>query len=612
MSKKFYCMSFRSESTGVIVPKIYKKISFRFLCVLLIAVVTSVFSLALAQDRADLGADFASMVPADTLYYSGTTYDDALAELLEPMRQKMMQALVTKRAAMSDKQRQKTHEAAGEAGRLLIGLSRVYADRVIHDKPIPGLVQPAQWSIYTVGATQVIRIPLADAEAFTQFLDKAEALGSAKPIYKEYEGVTLRSYAAQKGELAEHMPNLIVAVRPHAAIITVGRIQQSGALAVALGLKAPEQPLVNDEVVHDTMVRNGFDYRHMGLINQQAIVAMLTGMANAVMDERSAKSDRWRLLANLQTPACQRDLMGLAKAWPFTMSGIQSLDEVVVENKRGIALRGRMVSRLTDTKLKQSLMQLRGHIPTPVLEGETQPIINLSLGLNMDKVAPVLMTLKQRFVQTDFQCSVLVKAQKALQRGDPVATLLPVIRALSGVRGLSVSVFSVGSKTGGNADVDAMVVISAQQPRMIFKLLKTAFDPFIGATVHLPDDGTAVAIREKRPGKPPPARAMISGKHLVVFRGDRAAQAAKHLQGDGLDANGLFYGHIEYGKLIELLAKFAPRYIANKDAVDTIKWLHEHKIGAGLTIDYLLDMGTQGVTVDTHGTWLPVDRAQGK
>src|SRR5699024_10045020 len=112
----------------------------------------------------------------------------------------------------------------------------------------------------------------------------------------------------------------------------------------------------------------------------------------------------------------------------------------------------------------------------------------------------------------------LQMAQKRVQKTDPSSYLIPFSAMVQGVRGISLSVFDANPEMGDFArDLDAMVVVSAKHPRMVFKMVKM-FASDAASDAHLPSDGSPVELIPATTGRPA-VKAMLAGEHLVLFSG---------------------------------------------------------------------------------------------
>src|SRR5699024_7972615 len=140
---------------------------------------------------------------------------------------------------------------------------------------------------------------------------------------------------------------------------------------------------------------NDFSYHNLAFINHEAIVAALTGAPNSVAGQMLDTLGVDQALTLLRNPACREDARALISNWPLTALGITGRS---VEDGVG-SVSERIVSRVTDPSLMALLGDLRGHVPTALLNGERKPMFSVALALNMDNLAMTAMTLQPRFVE---------------------------------------------------------------------------------------------------------------------------------------------------------------------------------------------------------------------
>src|SRR5699024_2771608 len=261
--------------------------------------------------------------------------------------------------------------------------------------------------------------------------------------------------------------------------------------------------------------------------------------------------------------ACRDDIVELGNSWPLTTLGVTTVAQASTQD---VTVNERHVSRINDTDLMSAMSKLRGHIPAAVLDTETPALISLALAANMDQFASVLVDLEQRFLQADFNCDWLVTAQQQLKQNDPISIVALGAKSAEDINGVSLSIFDVDFDAASDADsfaslgdaIDAMLVISTPQPRLLFKMAKT-LEPELLESVQLPEAGEPTLLFPPQAGMPG-VQLMVSGPHLVAYLGAQAAQLAADLQADELEPNGIFYSRFDFARLTELALQFAPLY----------------------------------------------------
>lgn len=546
-----------------------------------------------ASQGSDGGHAIAQAVPADTLVYVGMTGDNGLAQYTRAMQKTAVESVVRDSAEL-----QKSAKDFGQAGLFLSGLFQGYAHRVKQGKSIPGLGKTPHWAFYTVGIMPVMRIQLADADAFRKFLDQAAQQGGAHAQSASYEGVDYRSYSiAYEGDKKD--ATLLVAVQPQFAVITLDtKAFRDDTLPVALGLKAPKQSIAGSGKLKEVAQNNGFEQGFLAFIDQQKIVAALTGAQGSLAGEMLGKLDRdAHSLKKLRIPACRDDLQTMAKGWPISAAGLLSLNKV---DDGAVRISERFVSRLTDSSLTSTLASLRGHIPAGLLSGKRKPVAGVAVALDTDELIPVLSKLQKRFVQADFHCDWLVKAQDRVKQKDPATSAGIATTMVKGIKGVSFSLLDLDASPGDAPfAADALLTISTKNPESLVKMA-SMMGPKILKGIQVPSDGGSVQVVPSLHGLPA-VRAMISGKHLVVYTGSKAAKVAKSLKKDKLKPNGMIFYRVDYTKLSQLVNAVAPilKKRGDAEAVESIQQTFRELASMKLRLQVAQDVTKQGFTIDT-------------
>ncbi|HET7369208.1 MAG TPA: hypothetical protein VFK45_00040 [Gammaproteobacteria bacterium] len=536
--------------------------------------------------------NYAAIVPADTLFYTGASQPNEFADVLSGLQRENLESM---RADMESYR--KAAPRYGQAGLFLEGLLEVYSERAAQGKPVPGVSRTRQSVMYSVGIVPVLRVQLADAAAFAQFIDEAEQRGGAQSAKGSYQGVDYREYSIQVNN--EPVPaSLLVAVRPDFVVVTfdVPKLRDES-LPLALGLKTPAQSLAQSGMIERIAEKHGFASSGLGFINHQAIVAALTGAPDSRAASMLTELDTNQKLASLREPGCRQDLQSIAEVWPITVMGVLPADGAGPDE---VAVRERLVSRLTDPSLTATLSKLRGHIPSALLDGSQESMLGFALGLDVSSLAPVVSDLQQRFLQADFQCDWLIQAQQDVRQKNPAAATIAAAM-ISGVRGVSLSVFGFDPTpaAGMTRGIDALVNISATNPEMLFEMAKRMKPKLLG-NVQIPSDGSSVVLV---PGQgSSEVRAMIAGQHLLLFTGEQAAKVARNLGGNELKPNGLVYYRVDYGKLMPVLAKMMSRNKGatgeDADKLQAVQKSLRRMAQSKLRLRMSLDVGEPGIIVD--------------
>lgn len=540
------------------------------------------------------GNDFASAVPADTLFYMGSNGEGNFEERMAALRRFNSESLRDRMDAYK-----RIAEHYGDAGRFIVGFYQVYLDHLARGEYIPGVRKYPRAAVYSVGLVPVVRFAVRDATKFRKFLDAAERADGAVSEKTTFDGVTVREYGIWTDKKVLRS-KLLVAVRPGYVVMTLDTPAfRDQVLPLALGLKMPAKSLTQTGMLDRLAEENKLMRGPIAFLNHQAIVAALTGAPGSVAGQMLTTLDTKHVLASLRTSACQTDMQAIAKVWPMTVIGLDA------QNPAAGPLHERMVSRLTDSSLTAQLIKLRGHIPAFLANGAAKPVFSLALGIDMSNLAPVAGALQQRFVHANFQCDWLVKAQQAIRQDNPAARTVAAA-LLRGVKGVSLSVFSMDfqPKPGGGikpADVDALLAVAADNPEALVSLAKRMRPQFFG-NINVPADGTAVPV-PSFPNAKQPAKAKIAGHYLALFSGPQSAAASSLLANDDLAPNGALYYSLDYSKMMPLfglpIAAGAAAANSLTDAqLEKFKQSMQRIAAMKLRINALFDFSGKGLVVD--------------
>lgn len=540
------------------------------------------------------GNELSAAIPADTLIYERVTDSKRFVE--------RMVKLQSANGRMLDAQIQQYRKLApqiGDVGLLLVGLYDAATEQRAKGRLLPGVSQTA---FYTVGLVPVMRFQLSDPAAFRRFLDEAEKRGGVRGKSGSFQGVAYRTYGIQLGNGRPAATTLLVAIRSKFAVVTLDVPQfRAESLPLALGLKAPAQSLAHTDLTKRVFADAGPASDSVGFLNHAAIVAALVGAPGSLAGTMLTQVDTGHLLGPVRTPACQRDLQGMAKVWPMTVWGTR----LGGGRGSGVTARTKMLSEITDAPLAAQLVKLRGHIPPPVMDSSAEPMLVTAVGLDVSSVGSVVGALQRRFMKADFQCEWLVKAQQQLAKSNP-AVVSMATGLFGSVKGISVSVFDLQTVPNGSGgtklqSVDALLTVSVEQPARLIGLLK-AMQPQLLGNINIPPDGTAVPLQ--LPGVATGATVRIIGNNIALYDGAKAEQAAQKLTGDDLAPDGVGYYHIDYGKLSKflvgrLMARGLGKGLSGAD-LDRFKQSLQRMGQTKMRFDVKQDFTNNGVVMDAN------------
>lgn len=429
---------------------------------------------------------------------------------------------------------------AAEHGPAAGVLSALYLDLLeaaASDQEFPatslGLAESGIMAAYGVGAQPVLRVALADREAFWAAVDRAEERAAVNGTEEQVDGVPLRRYAIQGGNGAE----LVLATAGGYAVATVAIPGiTDDALPLALGLELPEQSLAESNRLAELAKRHGTLDWTTGFLDHEVIVGGLTGDESTRFGRMIAAMRAQRGAAGGALPdpdsACAKDARAIAATWPRTVMGVTGLD---TETGR-IGMRITVVG--TDRGLLDTLARLRGHIPESIGSGR---LGGIGLGLNVSELVPVLQALASRLASADWSCPALVDLQARVNPG--ALGQLAIVAAFAGdLRGIGLAVDGIRFDGGDTPEVNGQLEIVTPQPQVLWQVM-TSFLPAPPVQPPVPG-GEPVAL----PAMPPvsvPLRVALRENSVLLLAGDGSPADAA----DGVSPNGILGIHYNYGEV---------------------------------------------------------------
>lgn len=537
--------------------------------------------------------DALAYIPADTPFFFGSLqrYDwSAWLQALPTRRlNPSLETMTELQAALSE---------GGAAGGLFFGLYSLYLELAQNPATIPqrlGVRHDELATVYSIGLVPVIRQPLADSAMFLSALDEAELRGKASHQVSQFRDETLRRYG-----FGDESPfDLLVLVRDDVAIFTLDTpIERDSVLALAFGLERPAQSLADTGLPQAIAKRHGLHPAAIGYINQQSIIAGLTGaddshlarMLNALNDDARA------LLAPVRTAGCQHDLQVLASQWPLTALGYTQI------NAATGGMTSKIVLAANDEQPMQELRKLQGHVPN-FKQAQIAPLVALALGLNVDELAPVVQSLWQKFTTAPYQCEFLQAWQQQARQQNP-ALLALATAMISGVRGIGAAVYDVQLDDPLQPEsLQALLTLTADNPAALLSRLQL-LDPAL-ADIEIPADGHAVPLPSRFEFMPPLMLA-IRGPHIVTYLGPALDNILASLGNESLQANALGWLRIDYARLLPLLSQLSSRAANHSsipaESLETAKQQLDQLGELGLAIEVGIELDPAGIVFQTEIT----------
>lgn len=478
----------------------------------------------------------ADHVPADTPFYMGGRLDRAQAEAFREMPlvslspYQMERALAAFDHAQEGDNAQPGARFARALMRDALGHGATYGEFYDH----LGIDLTGSHAVYLDDLYPVVRLAVADPDAFRDFLHGASQESGITPRPETIGGEEVHLWPLTEGDGEPWY----MAARLADGIATLTLLREGEEEAVRrrrLALEPPAQSLAGSGELRSLRETHGFSDDMLGFVHLERLARRLL--------QPEEQGDSPSALA--QIPAtCRRDAVTLAGRAPRWVLG-----SVATPDSPPDVTTARAVLELEHTGVVASLEKLRGHIPGHTL-ADDDPVMALGLGLNVDALVPAATQLWSLFVESEFQCPALVKAQQRVANTPP-AMLGAVTGLFQGVQGAGLSLyeFTIGDAAGAPA-LDFLVSIAAENPRTLISVLNN--NP-LGLRVGIPTDGSTRALDLSAVAPGVRVQAGIKGQHLVFYSGERGTAAARQLEDESLEANGLGSLAVDYSRLADLI-----------------------------------------------------------
>ena len=417
-----------------------------------------------------------------------------------------------------------------------------------------GLGSAPSYAFYASGISPVLRLQLDDKSTFLSVLAKAEKNAGVTAVEESRDGISIHRYPFENK--TENDADLIIALQDNFLVITIDiKAAPKSDLNMALGTEKPAQNLANTTILKDLANRSNYDGRMMFYIDHQEIVKGLTTTdGNSLAKSLTLLDKDAQDLSALRTPECSADYQRIASNWPRTTSGYApgSLEPGAKK------IQGKLQVEINDAKLLSQLQSLQGSIPDFVKNYSTQSMLDVSMAINVSKVASVVTSIWTEIGQTEYHCAELVKMQEEVKKQNP-AMIGMGTAMVAGLKGVSASILSLDMDVVDDKPelktIDALFTISASDPAALIASA-AMFSPGLPT---IPSDGTAIDFPLPMPlpaGVNIQPKIAIQGSHIVLFTGDESEKIAQSLANSALNTNGIFQFNMDYGQYMKIISKF--------------------------------------------------------
>jgi hypothetical protein len=493
-----------------------------------------------------------AFVPADTPYVIANldVLDDSTRNAILAQVDAEMPAQVAQMKAQAD-QMQATDPDMAKYMRTVAGeFDGKSANQVMQDT---GIDPKGYVAFYGLGLSPVLRMQLADANAFQNFVTKLQS-----DYGKKFEAVTLGTQSYQRYVApASHLQFIIAVVGKQAVLAMLPDDAAQPLVRQALGLDRPAKSIQDTDSLTDLAKAKGYAKWAVGEIDLSRLLPLASGgqdpLAVALLKTRaegeSAKTGE--PIANLiQVPAsCQTDAARIAARMPQMSFGYTTLDDKHRDMRFDVSLASDIVTAFSNLSVE-----------LPGLGSDATAPFEVSLALPMTQLRTFWSAQADAVAAKPFTCPMLENLNESftnLGQGMQKAAVPPIGDLL----GLHIALDSyTPNPNGGMPKLAGRVVVGTNNPAGLLAMAQVT-SPLI-AGLKLTGDGNPVALPAQLTNAlGETGWAAMGAKSLGVAVGDgEDAKLSSLLKQPGGGTGELMRAHLDgdmYTSWIKLMAQHA-------------------------------------------------------
>ncbi|BDY05360.1 hypothetical protein [Ferrimonas sp. YFM] len=491
------------------------------------------------------GSGILAQVPADTVFFAAQVTPFPLRAQLEQYSAPLMSE---QELAMM---KQELEEVTQPSARFLMSWFIHYAetltspDRFIEDY---GLADEVTGYTYALGMIPVLKSSLAHPDKLFATLDGFEQQSGQSHEVRTLGDRQARVYPLDLDDTGEVI-ELWVAHHQGELTLTLGApFVGEAQIKQALGVTQPANSLADSGEVAEIKKRNGFSSDNLGFINhKQLVTGLFSQDGNEFARQLTKLIDNPSEVVSFRNSECLNEWSAIAGNWSRT-----SFENDYRLESGKLAMEGQMVVESNNGVIIDALTQMRGFLPD-LGQGADGPLLSAALGINADNLQASLTTIRNQWLEQEYQCQALGEIQDELKMMPP-ETLGLFAGFTDGVQGISLSIFDYALDQQGMSNemlksVDMLMSFSAKDPGKIIATGAAAFPPL--AEVN-------VAPGEKKQmdqvmGQPLPQTMTVeqAGEHLLIYSGAKSEAVARNLASQPANPNGLFSMVMDYRRALE-------------------------------------------------------------
>jgi hypothetical protein len=472
-------------------------------------------------------------------------------------------------------------------------------------------------AFYGLGLSPVLRMQLADANAFQSFVAKIQS-----DYGKKFESVTLGTQSYQRyAAPASHLQFIIAVVGKQAVLAMLPDDAAQPLVRQALGLDRPSKSIQDADTLTDLAKAKGYAKWAVGEIDLSRLLPLASGgqdpLAQALLKVRaeSESAKTGEPVTNLmQVPAsCQTDATRIAARMPQMSFGYTTLDDKHRDMRFDVTLANDIVTAFNGLK-----------VDLPGLGSDATAPFELSVALPMAQLRTFWSAQADAVAAKPFTCPMLDNLNESftsIGEGMQKAAVPPIGDLL----GLHIALDSyTPNPNGGMPKLAGRVLVGTNNPAGLLAMAQIT-SPLI-AGVKLTSDGKPVALPAQLTNAlGETGWAAMGAKSLGLAVGDgEDGKLGDLLKQPGGDAGDLMRMHLDgdmytsWIKLMEQHAENAASMASSLDSDSSDPKQDEQKNAATLastkaqfaameseaahikSIGANVKMGDQGLVITTH------------
>jgi hypothetical protein len=420
-------------------------------------------------------------------------------------------------------------------------------------------------AFYGLGLSPVLRLQLADVNAFQAFVTKIQS-----DYGKKFDVVTLGTQSYQRYVApASHLQFLIAVVGKQAVLAMLPDDAAQPLVRQALGLDRPAKSIQDTDTLTDLAKAKGYAKWAVGEIDLTRLLPLASGgqdpLALALLkthaESESAKTGE--PVANLmQVPAsCQTDAARVAARMPQMSFGYTTLDDKHRDMRFDVSLASDIVSAFNGLK-----------VDLPGLGSDPTAPFELSVALPMTQLRAFWSAQSDAVAAKPFTCPMLENLNESFSSlGESMQkAAVPPIGDLLGLH-IALDSYTI-NPNGGMPKLAGRVAIGTNNPAGLLAMAQVT-SPLI-AGVKLKDDGNPVALPTQLTNAlGETGWAAMAAKSLGVAVGDgEDGKLADMLKQPGGDAGELMRVHLDgdmYTSWIRLMEQHAENAANMASSIDS-------------------------------------------